>query len=57
MAESTVTTAPLKRFARRKLPQASALREVLLAEGDSLSPVEFLSKLDIWLKLLEREER
>jgi len=57
MVASTVTTVPLKRFARRRLPQSSALREVLLAEGDSLSPVEFLSKLDIWLKLLEREGR
>ena len=57
MAASTVTIVPLKRFALRKLPQGSALREVLLTEGDSLSPLEFLSKLDIWLKLLEREER
>jgi len=57
MAASTVTIAPLKRFARIKLPQSSALREVLLTEGDSLSPIEFLSKLDIWLKLLEREGR
>jgi len=57
MAATTVTTSSLKRFALRRLPQGSALREVLLMEVDSLSPLEFLSKLDIWLKLLEREER
>jgi hypothetical protein len=45
----------LKAFAAKRLPESSLLREVLLTEKDQLDPVEFLARLNVWLKILERE--
>lgn len=46
---------PIKNVAK-KLPPTSVLREVVLAEpADRLDFREFLGKIPIWLKLLERE--
>jgi len=42
----------LKNFAQKKLPRGSFLRDVLLTEKNTLTPKEFLAKMDIWLKLI-----
>ena len=39
---------PLKEFARTRIPANHPLREVILAERDFLTPVEFLAKLEVW---------
>ena len=43
----------LKGFALT-LPKGSALRDLLLIEGDDLDTEEFIAKMDDWLKLLRR---
>lgn len=43
----------LKEFAFQRLPDC-ALRDVLLAEQDFLNVDEFLTKMEIYLKLLRR---
>ena len=45
---------PLKEFAYN-LPKSSVLREILLSEKDQLTTEEFVSKMEIWLKLLNRD--
>jgi hypothetical protein len=45
----------LKQLAREKLGLNSPLRELLLLENENLGGQEFLTKLDLWLKLLNRE--
>jgi len=42
----------IKGFAR-KLPKDHVLRDVILAENDSLTPQEFKAKWEIWFKLLK----
>lgn len=54
VAERKVCIKPLKEFALEKLPQNSALREVLLSEKDDLTVDGYLAKLNIWLMLLRR---
>ncbi len=44
---------PLKEFARARLPANHPLREVILAERDFLTPVEFLAKAEIWQVLAD----
>lgn len=46
---------PLKEFARTRLQQDHPLRDVLLAEADTLSPEEFLAKLPMWCVLVSRK--
>ena len=43
----------LKDFAERNLPSGNPLREVLICEKSTLSALEFLAKLPIWLKLCD----
>ena len=38
-----------------KLPKNSRLRDLILAEDDEIDVQEFLSKMDLWLKLLRME--
>ena len=52
--ERRVNIRPLKRFASEKL-RRTFLRSILLSENDYLNILEFLAKLDIWLKLLKEE--
>ena len=42
----------LKTFALQKLPQASTLRDLLLAEADTMDASEFLAKMSVWLKVV-----
>lgn len=44
----------LKTFALNKLGGYPALRDLILGEHDQLEANEFLSKADLWLKLLQR---
>ena len=44
----------VKNFAR-SLSTNSLLREVILAEPDQLSGVEFLAKSEIWLRICRKE--
>jgi len=46
----------LKRFAVENLPSYSRLRIVLLSERDQLPAVDFLAKMDVWIKLLNIEK-
>jgi hypothetical protein len=45
----------IKQFARERLPQHSVLRDVILFEPDDLQPVEFIAKVDVWLRLIVKE--
>ncbi len=47
----------LKVWAKGNLPAISHLRGILLLEKDVLMVDEFLSKMDIWLKLIGLEEQ
>jgi len=46
----------LKRFAAENLPGNSRLRAVLLSERDQLPSVDFLAKMDVWMRLLNIEK-
>ena len=46
----------LKRFATENLSSTSRLRDVLLSERDWLTPVDFLAKMDVWMRLLNIEK-
>lgn len=45
----------LKDFVLLRLPEHSTLRNVLLAEDDMLTEEEFLIKLPLWLRLIDKE--
>jgi len=51
-----ITLDLLKELVIARLPPGSPLREVILMEADSLTPQEFLAKVDVWLKLLRRDK-
>ena len=51
-----VNMSGLKRFAAENLPSNSRLRHVLLSERDQLIPVDFLAKMDVWMRLLDIEK-
>jgi hypothetical protein len=54
MALKTVDVRGLKDFALR-LPRSAVLRDLLLTEDDELGVHDFLAKMDLWLRLLNRE--
>jgi hypothetical protein len=54
-ASPKVRIVKVKEFAARNLPEASALRRLLLEERDEIDREEFLAKMDLWLKLLRVE--
>ena len=47
---------PIKQFVSRRLHPQTPLRYVISIENDELTPYEFLSKLQVWLALLQRGE-
>ena len=55
LSKTYVSMQSLKQFAQEKLPD-SALKEILMSEGDEISAQEFIAKLPIYLKLLKRVE-
>lgn len=55
MPERKVETRHLKAIALRELPPGSPLRETILATADRIDAQDFLSRLDIWVTLLEME--
>ena len=55
LSQTYVSKQSLKQFAQEKLPD-SALKEILMSEGDEISAQEFIAKLPIYLKLLKRVE-
>jgi len=44
----------LKTFAHEKLSQWPMLRELILTEPDKVEAPEFLGKVPVWLKLLQK---
>jgi hypothetical protein len=53
--DKKISMKPLHRFAKDKLPRESLLREILLMEKQELSPEQFVDRMQIWLRLMERE--
>jgi len=53
--EKILNLKSLKQFALENLPKSSTLRDILLSEPDQIPQTEFLTKLDIWTKLLNME--
>ena len=51
-----VNISGLKRFATENLSSTSRLRAVLLSERDQLPAVDFLAKMDVWMRLLNIEK-
>lgn len=46
----------LKKWVVKYLPLGSKLRGVILLEEDSLTPSDYLVKLDVWIKLYNIEK-
>jgi hypothetical protein len=46
----------LKRFVKKNLPSNSILRQVILSEQQILYSNDFISKISVWLRILETEE-
>ena len=49
---AAVSTRSLKEFVLSRFAENDPLRQVILAERDSLTVAEFLAKLETWLVLL-----
>ena len=45
----------LKKWAKKKLPSDSKLRELILLDEDRMLPEAFLAKMDVWLALYDIE--
>jgi hypothetical protein len=41
----------LKEFALSDIPKDNPLQQIILSEKNLLDPIEFLAKVDVWLKL------
>lgn len=54
--DPVINTSDLRRFAMEKLHKKSILREIVLLEEKELTVEQFLSKLPIWLRLLNHGE-
>ena len=54
MNTQRVSLKNLKNFVL-ELPKKSQLREIILTEADEIEVIEFLAKMNIWLKLLRME--
>ncbi|MHA1973481.1 MAG: hypothetical protein ACTSW1_10835 [Candidatus Hodarchaeales archaeon] len=48
---------PLKQFVLEKLPKRSILRDLILSEQNQVRSSDFFTKMDLWLKLLNLEEK
>lgn len=55
VAVRKIKTRGLKEFASERLPRGSVLRDLLLNEKDELTPEEFFSKMDVWLRVFSWE--
>ncbi len=51
-----VNISGLKWFATESLPGNSRLRDVLLSERDQLTAMDFLAKMEVWMRLLNIEK-
>ncbi|MEM3403679.1 MAG: hypothetical protein QXJ17_03965 [Nitrososphaeria archaeon] len=51
----TVDISELKKFVIENMPRDSKLRELILCEKDTMTVEDFLSKSDLWFKLLKIE--
>ncbi len=51
----TIFIEPLKKFALEQLPNSSSLKTILVLEKDYLTIPEFITKMEIWIKLLNNE--
>jgi hypothetical protein len=51
---SEVNISPLKQLVLEKFPRGTAIFDVITAEKDVLTPLEYAIKIDVWLKLLRR---
>lgn len=45
----------LKKWARKKLPRDSKVRELILLDADCMLPEAFLTKIEVWLSLYDIE--
>lgn len=52
---TTVSTQPLKSFAKENLKHYPMLRRLILEEADRLPDQEFVTKVKMWLRLLSTE--
>lgn len=52
--DAVIDIKKLKLWARNEL--SGSLREVILLERDELTPAEFLAKVEVWLRLLVKED-
>jgi hypothetical protein len=50
-----IKTRRIKEFVTDNLPEKSVLRDLLLEEKDEMDGIEFLAKMDLWMKLLKIE--
>jgi hypothetical protein len=49
-----ITIRSLKSFAADYMPQTCVVRDLLLTDDDELEVMEFLVKMDVWLRLLKK---
>ena len=57
MSNTKVDIRRIKNFAAQHIPRNHALFQVLLMEQDMLDPVDFVVKIDVWLKLSRVTDR
>ncbi len=55
MGDKLVDIRRLKQWANTNLRKHPKLREIILLDQDQLTPDQYLTKLDIWLKLYNIE--
>ncbi len=53
--ERKISMKALHQFAKNRLPKESILREIILMEKGELTPQQFLDRVEIWLRLFDRE--
>jgi hypothetical protein len=54
VAQESLSIRGLKDLVLSQFPEDHPLREVILAERDRVTPVEFLAKMEVWVVLLSR---
>ena len=57
MSDKLVDIRRLKELANTNLRKHPKLREIILLDQDQLTPEQYLTKLDIWLKLYNIEKK
>ena len=56
MGDKLLDIRRLKKWANTNLRNYPKLREIILLDQDQLTPEQYLTKLDIWLKLYKIEK-